>query len=434
MATTRKSFGPIFEWIPINPLKSIEFSAFSITDLFIIVVAIYGTEKFVVLLGLVYRGIRNIFIDDLIEDYRESRDDQRISGSIPNGWMPVVESQKLTNGSVLKACVNGKDIVLLRDSNGTVHAMDPYCPHNGAHLGFGEVVKIKGSDCIKCPFHEWSFRAEDGVCVDVPYAKDRKAPKGSTIKIHSCKEMNGSIYIWIHSKEIEPSWLPEPVENISSGKFKCIGRSEFLLRSNILTIAENNADFHHLDYVHDKRSPAAQRLAQLLGLKQNIIHQVRKNPTWRPDKHKGILTLDYEIYLFGIKVAEFDFVGTQFGPFYSILSQRLKIFGKTFEQVANVGIHSSSPNEQRIIAQLFTAQDILSKLIGRLMLHSISYILRQDCVIWQDIKRPSKPLYLKEEKTMAEHCRWFMHFYDGKKIGSKGNISEEESILTFEQG
>lgn len=61
----------------------------------------------------------------------------------------------------------------MRDSKGEVHAMDPYCPHNGAHLGSGEVVKIHGEDCIRCPFHEWSFRAKDGICVDVPYAKDR---------------------------------------------------------------------------------------------------------------------------------------------------------------------------------------------------------------------------------------------------------------------
>lgn len=112
-----------------------------------------------------------------------------------------------------------------------------------------------------------------------------------------------------------------------------------------------------------------------MGLKQNIIHQVRNNPTWRADQHKGILTLDYEVYLFGIKFAKIDFIGTQYGPFFSILSQRVNVFWRTFEQVANVGIQSLGSNGQRITVQLFTAQDILSKLIGRLALHAISYIV-----------------------------------------------------------
>ena len=49
-----------------------------------------------------------------------------------------------------------------------VFVTDAYCPHLGAHLGFGG--KVEG-DCIKCPFHEWKFQGEDGKVAEVPYAQ-----------------------------------------------------------------------------------------------------------------------------------------------------------------------------------------------------------------------------------------------------------------------
>lgn len=85
----------------------------------------------------------------------------------------MAETQQLSVGQLMKTQALNQDIVIIRDSKGKVHAIDPHCPHYGAHLGSGDVVQISGEDCVRCPFHEWSFRAEDGVCVDVPYAKDR---------------------------------------------------------------------------------------------------------------------------------------------------------------------------------------------------------------------------------------------------------------------
>ena len=30
--------------------------------------------------------------------------------------------------------------------------------------------EVKG-DCLKCPFHSWSFRGDDGRCESIPYAE-----------------------------------------------------------------------------------------------------------------------------------------------------------------------------------------------------------------------------------------------------------------------
>lgn len=61
----------------------------------------------------------------------------------------------------------GQNLVVFRTDKGEVHVFDAYCPHLGANLGVGGIVK---GDCIECPFHQWVFRGSDGECVNVPYS------------------------------------------------------------------------------------------------------------------------------------------------------------------------------------------------------------------------------------------------------------------------
>lgn len=44
----------------------------------------------------------------------------------------------------------GTNLVVYRGKSGKAFALDAYCPHLGANLGIGGVVK---DDCIMCPFH-----------------------------------------------------------------------------------------------------------------------------------------------------------------------------------------------------------------------------------------------------------------------------------------
>lgn len=88
----------------------------------------------------------------------------------PNGWIPVLESLKLKTFQVEPITAFGRELVAFRGSNEQVYVLDAYCPHLGAHLGFGgKVLKINNEACIKCPFHGWTFRGVDGQCVKIPH-------------------------------------------------------------------------------------------------------------------------------------------------------------------------------------------------------------------------------------------------------------------------
>src|SRR5512144_666111 len=84
---------------------------------------------------------------------------------IPNGWFMVAYSDEVSAGKVLGLRYFGEDLVAWRGEDGAAHVMDAYCPHLGAHLGYGG--RVEGCELV-CPFHWWRFGA-DGANTRVPY-------------------------------------------------------------------------------------------------------------------------------------------------------------------------------------------------------------------------------------------------------------------------
>lgn len=62
-----------------------------------------------------------------------------------------------------KVTVGEREIVVWRSKDGTVHAMDNRCPHNGVRLSVGSIA----GDLLVCAAHGWSF-AGDGRCAWTP--------------------------------------------------------------------------------------------------------------------------------------------------------------------------------------------------------------------------------------------------------------------------
>ncbi len=53
-----------------------------------------------------------------------------------------------------------------------VFAIDNICPHRGAPLHDGQM--IDGN--ITCPWHQWHFQLEDGVCTNIPRVRVASYP------------------------------------------------------------------------------------------------------------------------------------------------------------------------------------------------------------------------------------------------------------------
>ena len=89
------------------------------------------------------------------------------------GWYWVLKGRELKRGQIKPLTVMGREIIVYRDEEGQVRAMDAYCPHMGAHLAEGR-VDGKG---VRCFFHHWKL-AESGEVTDIPCQdKPAKAQK-----------------------------------------------------------------------------------------------------------------------------------------------------------------------------------------------------------------------------------------------------------------
>lgn len=72
----------------------------------------------------------------------------------------------------------GRRVVIFHDEKNKLVALHDVCPHRGAPLSAGELDKIDGKVCIRCPYHGWAFDAE-GKLRDIPQVKTY--PKRSLI-------------------------------------------------------------------------------------------------------------------------------------------------------------------------------------------------------------------------------------------------------------
>ena len=88
--------------------------------------------------------------------------------SVIEHWHPVRRSAEVRDQPVAVTLAE-RDIVLFRDANGRIAAMDDVCPHRGMRLSRGHVE----AGNIVCPYHGWAFAA-DGRAV-VPPSRNRHA-------------------------------------------------------------------------------------------------------------------------------------------------------------------------------------------------------------------------------------------------------------------
>lgn len=160
---------------------------------------------------------------------------------MPWGWFAIAFSVEVEAGDVRTLRYFERDLVLFRTESGRAVVMDAYCPHLGAHLGYGGTVK---GESLECPFHHWRFDAE-GACVAVPEC-DRIPPKARSTKWHVV-ERNGLIFAWFHPEGTAPSYDFPTLEEEGWTPIRTI---KWSIASHPQEVGENTVDTAHMRPVH----------------------------------------------------------------------------------------------------------------------------------------------------------------------------------------
>ena len=157
-------------------------------------------------------------------------------------WHPIAGSAQLNADNPTKQVrLLGEDLVLYRDSSGTIGCIEPSCAHRKANLSYG----VPEENGIRCAYHGWIFN-EHGQCVDQP-----SEPEGSKfkekvrIKAYPAHELGGLVWVYMGP-------LPAPVlpkwDVLSWEGHK--DNWSTLLPCNWLQCQENSLDPLHFQWLH----------------------------------------------------------------------------------------------------------------------------------------------------------------------------------------
>lgn len=169
-------------------------------------------------------------------DPRQDPVDQRLEIGLKDLWHAVCPSGFIKDRPVsLKRL--GRSLVLWRDTQGQLHALEDRCPHRGAPLSQGVMM----GDRLSCPYHGVEVR-HDGVVTRVPGSPGCKLEgQKATLSFHVA-ERAGAVYVYNASQPVDvPPPLDLPVELANDDEY-----------SSFLCYTEWKCDYRYaLDNVMD---------------------------------------------------------------------------------------------------------------------------------------------------------------------------------------
>ncbi|HEY9785386.1 MAG TPA: aromatic ring-hydroxylating dioxygenase subunit alpha [Candidatus Obscuribacterales bacterium] len=164
---------------------------------------------------------------------------------VKNMWYYAFPSEKVKKGKMVSKNMLGDLILIGRDADGKVFAMQNVCPHQGMPLTDGE---FDGRH-VECPFHGWKFDTE-GVCREIPSLVEGQKVNICKIRTRSyiAAEEQGSIWIFYGDKTEN---LPDVPKAPGLGNLKYDKTtSTLIIPTHIDYAVVALIDTAHVPYVH----------------------------------------------------------------------------------------------------------------------------------------------------------------------------------------
>lgn len=159
-----------------------------------------------------------------------------------NAWYVFDWSHQLQDGTrPLGRIIIGEPVVVWRDDEGLLHAMEDRCPHRHAPLSLGRVDGCT----LKCMYHGMTFDGE-GRCVGVPLAQ---SPPKVSLKVYPAAEKHGWIWVWMGDPAFgDKALIPDAFGIDDPGEPMKANSIEY--DAHYQLIHDNLCDLSHVDFVH----------------------------------------------------------------------------------------------------------------------------------------------------------------------------------------
>ena len=320
---------------------------------------------------------------------------KRYNQPIPLGWYAVEYSSALQVGDVKPLRYFGRELVIFRTESGEAKVLDAYCPHLGAHLGHGGLVK---GETISCPFHGWQFNGE-GYCTEIAYAK-RMPPKvdgKQAIGSYPVTETNQMIWVWYHPKGNAPSFEVETFDELHSPDWTEIDTFDWTINTIIQEAGENAADIAHFLTVHD-----------VLEMPEGVVTLEDHKRCTLMDSETQAIDEQGNVDRSGETSESARLESRNIGP-----GQTYQKFSRMFDSVlmATITPIDSQTLQLRFNFTMPKVQTDTHKLYAQGLQDEIVHQVEQDIPIWEHKKYLESPILCDGDGPIAKYRKWFQQFY-----------------------
>lgn len=168
----------------------------------------------------------------------------QVAEPLQNFWYAVEHCQTLQTKPISLHLLSRR-YVLFRDSSGTAYALVDSCSHRGASFGQGWVE----NDCLRCPYHGWTYNGE-GRCVHIPAdAPGTTIPARAQVGALPIKEQNGFIWIFPGDPALADPQLIPPFPEFGQEGWRTV-QGEYRWAANFSRVVEAGLDTSHAPFVH----------------------------------------------------------------------------------------------------------------------------------------------------------------------------------------
>lgn len=310
----------------------------------------------------------------------------------PASWYVFGLAAELPPGGLLARPFMGQDVVVFRTRAGQAAAVDAYCPHLGAHFGYGGRVE---GELLRCPFHAFCFDTQ-GTCVRTGYGT--KPPPKARLPTWPLREVNGLLLIYHDGAGRAPAWeVPAlPAAGWTRPRFR-----RFELNDHPQETTENSVDLGHFAFVHGYRGARLLREVVTDGPYLSTAYAVQRAvpglERWFPDL---LFEFNFETHIHGLG--------------YSLVQVRVPAVGLE----ARLWVLPTPIDAERL--HLFLAASVkayrprwpLTDLAAWGLFNSFLHDTQQDFPIWQNKKYVQPPALAEGDGPIGRYRQWASQFYE----------------------
>jgi renierapurpurin 18,18'-hydroxylase len=212
--------------------------------------------------------------------------DVRQAGINLNHWYAVALAHEVTNKPI-GVTLWQQNIVLYRDSQGHIQALDDRCPHRHVKLSRGAVV----GNNLECAYHGWQI-GSTGRCTHIPYLEaNQKIPSGC-IQQYPVLEQDGFIWVFPGEVEVLQSHALQPMRLPEWEHLNYIGSVAKLdAQAHFSYLIENLMDMYH-GHLHDNfQAWASAELQAIAETEARVDAHYTAQSYYRIDKIWSVLQL-----------------------------------------------------------------------------------------------------------------------------------------------